>query len=161
LRQELAGEGDDGDPRPSGVPGPEEIKLLLQMPITFGFSIKNPATLAAGLAFVKTEMKNVLPGGVDWEPLQEPYKDVQIVRIRPRPNREVNRLFGNSPDAKDPLLPTVYYALIDGGFYLSLVEAPLKQLIDASVERKKGEKGDGAEVNSSLYLSPRAAESLI
>ncbi len=48
---------------------------------------------------------------------------------------------------------------IDGAFYLSLREEPIKDLIDRSVARKdKGTKGrPQIEAAASLYLAPRAA----
>jgi hypothetical protein len=140
-----------------GLPDVELMRLVFQVPLTVGVSIKNPLTLAAGLAAARVAMNDVLPGGVDWAPMEPAYKNVSIVRLRPRPNLEVNRLFGNAPDAKDPVLPTFYYALIDGVLYVSLSNEPLKGLIDASSAKREGKKGETVEVNSSLYAAPGAA----
>ncbi len=63
-------------------------------------------------------------------------------------------------DSKRRFSPAVYYVLIDHGFYLSLQEAPLKDLIDRSVALKEGKatpSGAQAELSSSLYLAPKAA----
>ena len=37
---------------------------------------------------------------------------------------------GSSRTGKDPFLPAVYYAMIDGAFYLTLNEAMLRDFID-------------------------------
>lgn len=63
------------------------------------------------------------------------------------------------PDARR-LNPTFYYALVDGAFYLSFQEAPIRDLIDRSVavkENKDKNGGDKIELNSSLHLGPKAA----
>jgi hypothetical protein len=58
---------------------------------------------------------------------------------------------------KEAFLPAIYYAVIDGGFYLTLNEDMLHQLIDGAVAKREG-KPATVEVNTSLYLSPGAAE---
>jgi hypothetical protein len=47
--------------------------------------------------------------------------------------------------------------MIDGGFYLSFNEAMMHEVIDRAAAAKEG-KAETVEVNSSLYLSPGAAE---
>jgi hypothetical protein len=154
LRQEL-------DPEARADIDPVQMsRLAVQVPVTFGASIKNPVTLAALLASVRTAVDAALPGGVEWGPLEAPYED--IVRVRPRPNPEVDRLFGNAPDDATPVLPALHYALIDGALYVSLHADSLKQWSDQSRRRREGKEpaapGETVAVNSSLYLAPGAAQ---
>jgi hypothetical protein len=86
-----------------------------------------------------------------------------MVRVQATPNGEVNKFF-NDPDKpeKDPFTPSLYYALIDGGWYLSVTDAALRDIIDqteAQNQRKKepARKGQAVDINSSLYLAPGAA----
>src|SRR5205085_3918633 len=63
-------------------------------------------------------------------------------------------------DGKEPrtrFQPAVYYAMIDGGFYVAFNEKMLHNLVDQMEARQKGE-GKGVPVNTSLYLSPAAAK---
>jgi hypothetical protein len=129
------------------------------MPLTVGVSVRNPLFFAGFLAAAKAQLQNVLPGGFEWEPMEPAYKDVNIVRIRPKDNSELARYF------KDKPTPALYYALIDGGWYISLREEPIRDLIDQSVARKEGkDKGQALKqpetvaINSSLYVAPNAAK---
>jgi hypothetical protein len=71
-------------------------------------------------------------------------------------------IMGNLDDRKpgllrrEPFLPAVYYAMIDGGFYLSLNEEMMHELIDTAQAKKEG-KGQLVEAATSLHLSPGAA----
>jgi hypothetical protein len=133
----------------------EDIPLFLQMPLTVGISIRNPLFFAGFLAAAKAQLQNVLPGGLDWEPMEPAYKDVNIVRIRAKENGEIARHFKDKPQ------PALYYALIDGGWYISLRPEPIKDLIDQSVARKEGKevkKGETVDINNSLYIAPGSAK---
>ena len=135
----------------------DEIELALQIPLTVGVEIRNPMVFAGILATVRKEVHAVLPGAVEWAPMDPPYKGTSIVRIKSRPQAEAPGLIGG-PIGRMPNF-ALYYALIDGGFYLSLREEPIKDLIDRSVARKeKGEKGrPQIEAAASLHLAPGAA----
>lgn len=153
LRREL-----DPDAQPEGRGRDEDVieaaQLFFQVPLTIGVSIKNPLVFAGILAAARTQIMNVLPGGLEWEPMEPAYKDVSIVRIRPKANGEIARYFKKGP------LPALYYALVDGGWYLSLREEPLKELIERSVAKREGKepKGEAVAINSSLYVAPGAAD---
>ncbi len=58
---------------------------------------------------------------------------------------------------KEPFRPAVYYAMIDGAFYLTLNEAMLHDFIDRAQEKGEG-KTEKVEINSSIYISPGAAK---
>lgn len=148
LKMELDPEGS------SGGRFEDEAPQLLQMPVTLGVSVRNPLTFALFLTAVKKQVDNVLPGGLDWDTL-DAYKDVKIVRIRPKVNGEVERFFKDQPK------PAIYYALIDGGWYISLREEPIKDLIDQAAarrEKKDDKKPETVAVNTSLYVAPGAAK---
>jgi hypothetical protein len=66
-------------------------------------------------------------------------------------------MFGSPQVHKDRFLPSVYYALIDGAFYLTLNEAMLHDFIVRSQVKREG-KSETIEVNSSLYISPGTAK---
>jgi hypothetical protein len=90
--------------------------------------------------------------------MEPAYKGVSIVKIQATPSGvERGQVFGPRKPGREPFLPAVYYAMIEGGFFLSPNEALLRDLIDRTQE-KSGDKAQAIAVNSSLYLSPAAAE---
>jgi hypothetical protein len=133
-----------------------DLELAFQMPLTIGFDVRSPMMFAGLLTGVRKTVENTLPGALDWRPLEEPYKGVHIVRIKTS-GEQLGRMIG--ADARR-LNPSFYYALIDGAFYLSFQEAPIRDLIDRSVAAKENGKkngGERVELNSSLHLGPKAA----
>lgn len=158
LRQEL-----DSEARANQDFHRAEARLFFQIPLTVGVSIRNPLVFTGVLAVLKKTLTSVLPGAITWEPLEPTYQGVGIVRIQATPNGEIARFFneGEGNRAKEPFLPALYYALIDGGWYVSLSDGPLKELIDRSVARRQGKelakKGEVVPINSSLYVAPGAA----
>jgi hypothetical protein len=145
--------GDEGE----NVDAERVARLVFQMPVMVGMDVKNPLTFAASLAAVRTAVMNVLPGALTWEPLEKPYKGVEIVQIKATPAGMRQVPLGSSRTGKDPFLPAVYYAMIDGAFYLTLNETTLRDFIDRAQEKSEG-KAETVEVNSSLYISPGAAK---
>jgi hypothetical protein len=135
-------------------------RLVFQMPILVGMDVKNPLTFVAALATARTSVMKALPGALTWEPLEKPYKDVSIVRIQATSAgmRQYGGVLGIEQRAgQRPFLPAVYYATIDGAFYVTLNEAMLRDLIDRSQEKREGKRAL-VELNSSLYVSPGAAK---
>ena len=133
----------------------EATRALFQVPVIVGVSIRNPLVLAPALAAIRTAVLNALPGALTWEAM-EPYKGVQIVQVKAKPNAEVLRGF-NEPGAKEPFTPAIYYGLIEGGLYVSFNESALRELVDRAADAKEGKAGEPVEINSSLYVSPAAA----
>jgi hypothetical protein len=88
--------------------------------------------------------------------LEKPYKGVSIVQVKATAAGMRQLALPSSRAGKDPFLPAVYYAMIDGAFYLTFSEPMLHDLIDRSQEKREGEART-VEVNSSLYVSPGAA----
>ena len=89
--------------------------------------------------------------------MPDPYKGTSIVRIKAKGDR-LGLGMTSGPDSKSQFDPEFYYALVDGAFFISLREEPIKDLIDRSLllkERKA--QGAKAEVNAALYLGPKAA----
>jgi hypothetical protein len=132
----------------------EEFNLFFQVPLTVGVQVKNRLVFSAFLTAVRAAVMDTLPDGIDWEPMKPAYKGVTLVRIRAK---------GGLPGelvGKDGTAPAIYYALVEDGWYASLSEASLKELIDRAVERKEGKAAPTKEavpVNVSLYVSPKAA----
>jgi hypothetical protein len=54
-------------------------------------------------------------------------------------------------------LPAIYYAMLDGGFYLTLNEEMMHELIDDALARN-ARGANTVDVNTSLYVAPGAAE---
>jgi hypothetical protein len=135
----------------------ELMRLVFETPVVFGVDIKNPLTFGTLLASMRTAVVLSLPGGITWEPLEKPYKGVPIVRVQASPTVTA-QLFDLEGQARPKRFqPAVYYAMIDGGFYVTLNEKMLRSLIDQMEARKQG-KAKPVPVNSSLYLAPGAAK---
>ncbi len=148
----LAEKADAGE----NVDSEEVARLVWSIPVAFAVDIKNPMTLAGSLTALRTSAMMSLPGGLTWGPLEKEYKGVSIVRVQATAAGR-RMLAGESLNPpKDPFLPAIYYALIDGGLYVTLNEEMMRQLIDGAADRKEG-KGT-VEAASSLYLAPAAAE---
>jgi hypothetical protein len=137
--------------------GEEIARLVFQIPVVVGLDVKNPLTFGAALTAARQGVMKALPGGLTWEPLAEPYKGVSIVRIQATPTGVRQLPFGPRRPGRESFLPAVYYATIEGGFFLSPNEALLRDLIDRT-QAREDDKVKVVEVNSSLYLSPAAAE---
>jgi hypothetical protein len=88
--------------------------------------------------------------------MENPYKEVPIVRIKASAGA-VRNLLGPVGRGGKPFEPAIYYAMIDGAFYLTLNEKMLRDTIDQAEARKKGD-AKLVPVNSSLYISPAAAK---
>jgi hypothetical protein len=88
--------------------------------------------------------------------MEKPYKEVPIVRIQATP-AGARQFIGGQDKDKKLFQPALYYAMIDGGFYLTPSEKMLREVIDQAEARRKGKPATVA-VNSSLYLAPGAAE---
>jgi hypothetical protein len=139
-------------------PDTEEIaRLAFQAPVALGVDVRNPLTFAPALAAARTAVLKALPGGLTWEPLEQPYKGVTVVRIQATAEGMRQLPVGAQRPRQEPFLPAVYYAMIGRGFFLSPSEAMLHSLIDQAKGEDDG-RGKTVEVNSSLYLSPAAAE---
>ncbi len=134
----------------------EDLELAFQMPLVIGFDIRSPLMFAGLLTGVRKTVENTLPGVVDWTPLKEQYKGAHIVRIKANGEQASRRGLIRGEERR--LNPEFFYAMIDGGFYLSFQEAPIKDIIDRSVALKeKKDKGEKIEVNTSLHFGPKAA----
>lgn len=151
----LAERAEAGEP----VDFEETAKLVWKLPVALGVDVRNPLVFAGALATLRTSVKASLPGALTWEPLEKEYQGVSIVRVQATPTgrQMMGNLFpGDRPNRKDPFLPALYYAMIDGGFYLTFNEDMMHRLIDGAVTKPDG-KGV-VEISSSLYLAPAAAE---
>ncbi len=137
----------------------EVAKQIWSLPVAIGADVRNPLVFAGTLAALRTSVMASLPGAVTWGPMEKKYKEVSIVRVGATPaGRQLmgGAVGGARRDRKDGFLPAVYYATIDGGFYLTLNEGMMRSLIDGAQAKRDG-KGT-VEVATSLYLAPKAAE---
>jgi hypothetical protein len=137
----------------------EQLRLVFQMPVTVGVSIKNPLVFAGVLTGLRGAVNNAAPDAVTWAALDPAYKGVSIVRIQAKADGMIGRE-ANRNGGKDPFLPALYYAQVDGGFYISFREECIKEVIDRSVARKEGKlpKAETVPINSSIYVAPGAAD---
>jgi hypothetical protein len=136
----------------------EVARLVWTLPVAIGVDVRNPLSLTAALTALRAGALSSLPGALTWGPLEKEYKGVSIVRVQATPaGRQMLGALESRRSRSDPFLPAVYYALIDGGFYLTLNEEMMRELIDGVLARNEGKTG-AVEVNSSLHLSPGAAE---
>jgi len=133
-----------------------DMELGFQVPLTIGIDVRSPVVFAGVLAGVRQSVQMSLPGAVEWAPMKDDYKGVKIVRIK-ADGEQLNRRGINGPDSAR-INPTFYYAMIDGAFFISLKEDPIKDLIDRAVALKdKKAKGEIVEVNTTLLFGPKAA----
>jgi hypothetical protein len=119
--------------------GLDEWTLLTQLPLSAGVHIRDPKLLTdarnrlQGMIFGKAETKQL-----------KPYHGVTITAIN---ISVVDRM-------------TLYHAVIDDAWYLSLSEEALKSQIDRSVARNKEKeaKRESEPFNGSLYIAPAALD---
>jgi hypothetical protein len=136
----------------------EDMDLLFQLPVTVGVGIKNPLVLAGVLTGLRGAVNNAAPGAVTWEALDPPYKDVPIVRIQAKRegmlDQQVNR------HRKERFLPALYYAIVDGGWYISPRQDAIERIIDEAKARREGKRPhpETVAVNTALYVAPSAGE---
>jgi hypothetical protein len=114
------------------------MESMSKFPLSVGFGIKNRKAAAAALTALRERYRQ------EWNAIKPDYRGVTIFSC---PNEGKPRY-------------TLYSALTDDGWYVSLSMASVKDLIDRSVTGKKGmeaAKDKAVQVNSSLHLAPRAA----
>ena len=111
----------------------DDMVMMFEMPLTVGFDVRSPMIFAGLLTGVRKAMESTLPGAFKWEPMDPPYKGTTIVRIKTDSERLGRGIVG--PEGRR-LNPTFYYALVDGAFFISFKEEPIKDLIDRSVAVK-------------------------
>jgi hypothetical protein len=139
----------------------QAFDLLAQLPLTVGVEVRQPLPLALFLGVVRSSVLAALPQGITWEPMDPAYKGVAIVRIQADPEAVGLPVGNGQAKNKKPATLALYYAVIDGAFYLSLSEDSIKRRIDRSVARREGKEPAQPEktvpINSSLYVAPGAA----
>ncbi len=137
----------------------QRARLTFQMPVTVGLEVRNPLVFAGVLTALRTSVMNAAPGWVTWEPLKDTYKDISIVRIQATAQGPITQ-YVNGGDKKEPFLPAIYYANVDGAFYASLQLEPIKSIIDRAELKKQGKlpKPEVVPINNSLYLAPAALD---
>ena len=146
------------DTRGEPVDIEDVARQVWNLPLAIGLDVRNPLVFAGSLAAMRTSVKAALPGALTWEPLEQEYKGVSIVRIQAtQAGREMlGPITGDRRGRKDGFLPAVYYAMINGAFYLTLNEDMIRSLIDGAVA-KRDSKGT-VETATSLHLAPGAAD---
>jgi hypothetical protein len=129
-----------------------------KLPVTIGLRLKDAKAFEA---FRKDwEEKGSLNGFGDLRRSRSIHRGVAINRVRPgrrsdvaKEAKEASRRYGTK------VSPAIYHTTIDGHWYASLSEAPLKDVIDyhLALQGKAAKKPATVEINESLYLAPRAA----
>lgn len=166
-----------------GADGSGEFIDVFRARLVFGIQNRNPLSLAAFLVALRSMVESTAPNMVIFRSL-EPHEGVTIVQITPDPRGELARALDSSepssadPDPRDnaatgdgrdgaaptsreaPFEPSIYYASIGDGFYVSTSADALRDLID----RSKAPPADGApapvSANALLRISPGAAEQM-
>jgi hypothetical protein len=150
----LAALAERDDPTGSNIA--DYIDAIFHMPVTLGVRIGNPLAFAGVLSAVRNALLNALPGAVTWEPLEPDYKGVKIVRVQAT-RQGMGLVAGRDRAAKgEPFLPAVYYALVDGVWYASLQEQPVRDTIDRAAAPPQP-AAEARQVNSALYIAPEAS----
>jgi hypothetical protein len=137
----------------------ESFETFFQLPATVGVQIRNPLIFAGVLTALRTSLFNAAPGTATWEPMEPEYKGIKIVRIQAT-RQGLEMVDRGGEKKKEPFLPAVYYAMVNGVWYASLQEQPIKDMIDRAEARKKqppNPKTDTRQINSAVYVSPAAA----
>jgi hypothetical protein len=132
----------------------EEGNLIFQVPVTVGVQIKNRLVFAGFLAALRKAVLDALPDGIDWEPMKPAYKGVTLVQIKAK--GDIAKEIRGQGDST----PAIYYALVEDGWYASLSEAALKELIDQAAQRKNSKQVPSpaaVKVNTSVFVAPAAA----
>ncbi|MGH7172225.1 MAG: hypothetical protein ACRELG_18265, partial [Gemmataceae bacterium] len=125
------------------------FRAAWKLPITLGVRIGDKkvfdGSLAAAGQWLKVQAKAIHP----------PYKGVSIRRFSlENITQEWNA--SGTPE-KDRFVPILYHATVDGFWYVSTSLDSLRGTIDRAVARREErDKGEQAELNSSLYLAPEA-----
>jgi hypothetical protein len=121
--------------------------------LTFGVAVTDKKKFTQSLKDLKDFVENYAPFTV--ETVKPDYKGVTIKRLRFKKESQVTEWFGTP-------MPPLYHAFIEDAWYISLHQAPLKDLIDRSVARRDGKgpaaTGETVPINSSLYVAPHTAE---
>ncbi len=110
----------DREDRMDEVDEEEIARLVFQLPVAIGIDMRNPISFGAALATLRLSVLKALPDALTWEPLPEPYKGVSIVRIAATETGLRQLPIAPRRPGRKPFLPAIYYATIDGAFYLTL-----------------------------------------
>jgi hypothetical protein len=128
----------------------ESVRLALQLPLTAGVSIKNRHKFDIFLTAMQRELRSSIPSTAT--PITPAYKGVPITRVVFSPGGPAEQFL------RIKQLPNLYHAVINDWFYVSLREAPLKELIDRSEARRAGQANSASvPINFSVYAAPRPA----
>jgi hypothetical protein len=136
----------------------EEVEAVFQVSVTVGVGIKNSLVFAGVLTGLRGAVNNAAPDAVTWERLEPDYKGIGIVRVQAKPRGMIDQQLNR--DRNGTFLPALYYAVIDGGWYISPREDCIKEVIDRALARREGKlpKPETVPVNTSLYVSPQAGK---
>ena len=145
-----------------------EMLNIFNSSFVFGVSQRNKLSLAAFLVSLRGVIQTTAPNLVIFNNLQ-PYKNVTIVQLAPDPSGEIaqdldlKRNADPTPEQRpfgvDERGPALYYATIEGGFYVSTQAAALRRLIDRIEATSQPSGSDAARrANVMIYANPAAAE---
>jgi hypothetical protein len=148
VRQELEGPGETLSHR--------QGQLFYQLPFTIGIKIGDKKVFDELLRQVENLAISYARGHVE---RLKPYRGVTISHYRcglegPVANQVNDR---DTPEEKR-FVPNVYYATIDGVWYLSFRQEVIRELVDLSVDRRDDRRRKETELlNTSFRLEPGAA----
>ena len=98
-----------------------------RIPLTVAVDVRQPLILAGVLGIGPRFNPGGPAGEVTWGPIEPAYRGVSLVRIQARPDGKAAKLLDEVPGGREgkgkkSFSPSLYYAMIDGAFYLSLTE---------------------------------------
>ncbi|HEV3081036.1 MAG TPA: hypothetical protein VGY66_14740 [Gemmataceae bacterium] len=127
------------------------VRLALQLPLTAGVRIRDRAKFNKFFEDMQSELRNFAPYTATR--LKPEYKGIPITRVQFQPGNMI------ADELRLKRLPNLYHAVIEGWWYVSLREAPLKELIDRAVAKRAGKEvtGTAVPINFSVYAGPKAA----
>jgi hypothetical protein len=139
----------------------EGARLAFQLPVAAGVQVRDLPLFKEQLEQLRSLGQNFL-GPYDVKELKPPYKGVVVTAVEFAPTSTlVQQLNQDLRPNESRVLPKLYHAFVDDGWYIATSEAPLKDLIDRWVTRRDSKEaelaGEQVTVNGSFYLAPKAA----
>ena len=133
----------------------EEARLVLQMPLTLGVKIANEGQFDKELAILSRLLDDAVGKN---ERRNFDYKGITITGIKFTEDSTIVKEIHRDKPAQ-MLLPTLFHAKVDGFWYVSFREEPIKSLIDQGVTRgdRLPRESDLSKGNTALQLAPPAA----
>ncbi len=137
----------------------DQLRLLWDTPLTVGMEMADENAFEKSLEEVR-DMVNRYLGASRKDELKPAYKGITITRLTYTSGTFLSEFLSRSRHSpKRYFEPALFHAKVNGAWYISTQESAIKETIDVAQAGKdgKGPPAQKVDVNSSLYVSPRAA----